>query len=320
MSRRATAPRTKSSTPSANQPAGPYATYEAGDRSVYDASGSAGDRSQSSAVQPGGEGPQAAGVDAPSPATLASRSGFAEAWDTAQNQITDNQLASALFTLSFWYDNPDLTADDHRNLTELLDQLAGTVIYSTQHTMEPPYAARRRETLFDIANEYKVPWRLLKKINAIRDPQVLVPGQELKVVRGPFRAEIDLARQEMTVFVDRYYAGRFVISTGNDPSPQPGSYEVLQKKYDQQSYYTADGEEVRSNDPMNPYGKYWIGLSKSLSIHGSPLQQSPYGTGCVSLSPRDAEDVFAILSRGSRVLIKESAGLSARPDTGLSRQ
>ena len=51
--------------------------------------------------------------------------------------------------------------------------------------------------------QYNVPVQLLQKINGIENPDVLLPGSELKVLRGPFEAEVDLQAQQLTVFLDR---------------------------------------------------------------------------------------------------------------------
>ena len=61
------------------------------------------------------------------------------------------------------------------------------------------------------------------------------------------------------------------------------------------------------DDPANPLGERWIGLGDRLSIH-STNNPSSIGKsdlpGCISLKPRDAEDVFDILSEGSKVVIR----------------
>ena len=83
---------------------------------------------------------------------------------------------------------------DTQKVETLLGQLAGTVIYSTEHQLEPARVVKPGETLETIAKEYNVPWQLLAKINGIPAPDQLRPGQELKVVRGPFSAVVDLHR------------------------------------------------------------------------------------------------------------------------------
>ena len=46
-------------------------------------------------------------------------------------------------------------------MESLLGQLAGTVIYSTEHQLEPARVVKPGETLETIAKEYNVPWQLL---------------------------------------------------------------------------------------------------------------------------------------------------------------
>src|SRR5690606_17595042 len=117
---------------------------------------------------------------------------FLNAWRGAQDQIAQGQLADALFTLSLWYDSPDVPNDMRNQLTELLDQLAGHVIYSPEHLLEPAHEVRTGESLESIALQYQVPWQLLANINGIADPTQLAEGTQLKVVRGPFAADISL--------------------------------------------------------------------------------------------------------------------------------
>ncbi len=61
------------------------------------------------------------------------------------------------------------------------------MIYSREHLLEVPYEVRLKETLFDVASRCRVPYYLLANINGVSDPQVLVPGTQLKIVPGPFR-------------------------------------------------------------------------------------------------------------------------------------
>ena len=230
---------------------------------------------------------------------------FDKAMREARSQIREGSYRDALYTLSIFYNSPDLEQHQHSELLDLLDPLAGEVIYSTNHHLEAAYEVRRNETLRDIASRYQVPVDLLRNINNVRDPDVLVPGTPLKVVPGPFRAEVDMARGELTLFVGRLYAGRCPVTFGNDPDPQPGSYEVRDKRTDRE-YYSQDGRTIDGRDPNNPYGDAWLDIGGQLCIHGSPSsgRVDNNGLGCVSLSPRDAQDVYGILSVGSKVTIR----------------
>jgi lipoprotein-anchoring transpeptidase ErfK/SrfK len=106
----------------------------------------------------------------------------------------------------------------------------------------------------------------------------------------------------LTIFLGELYAGRFPITLGDDPAPVDGEYTVRDKRQDR-PYYTADGRQIPSGSPANPFGRVWLDLGKGICIHGSPPAGSANGRGCIGLSPRDADDVYGILSLGSTVRV-----------------
>ncbi|WP_164103185.1 LysM peptidoglycan-binding domain-containing protein [Candidatus Laterigemmans baculatus] len=228
--------------------------------------------------------------------------GLVNAIATADRQWENDQLREALTTLSLFYNDPDLQASDREPLQARLDMLAGEVIYSTRHLLEQPYRVREGDTLQSIAETYEVPWQLLANINQVQDPAAIVPGQELKIMRGPFRAEVSLDRSELTLFLGELYAGRFPIGLGNDPLPEPGTYTVKDKQT-ARTYYPLTGGNIPAGDPRNPYGQMWLDLGGQLCIHGSPETGSGEPQGCIQLRTADARDVYGILSKGSAVSI-----------------
>ena len=229
--------------------------------------------------------------------------GLANAIQTADRQYAADQHLDALATLSLFYNTPDLSPADRAALVSRLDPLAASVIYSRQHLLEQPHRVAANETLMEIATRYELPWQLLANINGIEDPVTVLPGTELKVVRGPFRAEVDLPRSELTIFVRDLYAGRFPIAIGTEPAPQAGTY-TIQDKQTARTFYGKDGSPVPPGDARNPYGSVWMDLGKQLCIHGSPDRGAATNQGCISLSSDDSEDLFGILSQGSSVTIR----------------
>jgi LysM repeat protein len=220
----------------------------------------------------------------------------------AKMLVEEGKYHEALATLSVFYQSPDLTPAEHRELLDLLDPLAGRVIYSREHLVAPSHTVRRNETLADIAKQYNVPMELLRKINGIETPNVLVPGTELKVVTGPFRAEVNLQAQELTLFLNGLYAGRFPITIGRDPAPVAGDFKVREKREDR-DYFSMEGRKIPAGNPANPFGNVWLDLGREVCIHGSPTGGADPQRGCISLSPQDANDVYGILSIGSAVRI-----------------
>jgi len=224
------------------------------------------------------------------------------ALDEGRKLIGEQRWREALLTLSVAYEIPELSSSDREELLALLDPLAAKVIYSTDHLLESSYSVRRGESLQEIAERFDVSAELLQNINSIANPQYPAPGSTIKVVRGPFRAVVDLSASEVTIYLQRYYAGRFPLSIGHDPEPIDGEFRVLEKQPGQ-TYYLPQGKSVAADDPGNPYGRCWIDLGKGVIIHGSPLGSDQSHLGCISLSPKDAEDIYAILSVGSKVTV-----------------
>jgi len=232
------------------------------------------------------------------------RQEFAAFLEVAYQKLDRGEFAQVHQVLSAWYADPRLTAEEAAQLTDLLDQVAGTVVYSRQHILEAPYTVQPGETLPQIAQKYDVPWELLAKINGIVQPDQLSPGMQLKVVRGPFEAIVRLQRRELVLMVQGRYAGRFQIGIGRDAQGQEGVYQVSEKTLNPR-YYSDQGV-IEANDPRNPLGSKWLGLEGRLGIHAArdpSCFQDPQAPGAIFLTPRDMDDVFDILSIGSRVVI-----------------
>ncbi|OYP34013.1 L,D-transpeptidase family protein [Rhodopirellula sp. MGV] len=229
--------------------------------------------------------------------------GLKNAIAAADKLYQQGNLKEALSTLSLFYGMPDISEAQRAELMSRLDPLAREVIYSQRHLLEQPYKVNGSESLRDIADAYQVPWQLLSKINNVSNPITVLPGTELKIVRGPFRAEVDLTGKVMTMFLGDLYAGRFNIEVGKDPVPTPGTFTV-QDKQTSRTFYGPNGATIAAGQPENPYGKLWLDLGGQLCIHGSPNTVKPTSTGCISVAGDYSEDVFGILSQGSTVTIK----------------
>ncbi len=228
---------------------------------------------------------------------------FAVAKEQALAQAHRGELKEALGLLTDYYESPELGHSEMQDLVDLLDALTREVVYSQRHLVEPPYTVKPTDTVASVAKEYRINPELLTSLNGLGQARALVPGTQLKVVRGPINARISLERQELTLFMGDLYAGRFPVSLGSDPTPRPGIYKISDRRTDR-VYYRAGGN-VPAEDPRNPYGGYWLNLGGGVCIHGAPEMVSSdlKDAGCVSLAPIDARHVYAILAVGSNVKI-----------------
>lgn len=240
---------------------------------------------------------------------------FAAFMEEVHRSLSSGKLAEVHLTLSMFYTRTDMPEEQGRQIIGLLDQLAGTVIYSREHYLEPAYHARGGETIEQIAQQYNVPWQLLARINGLMPPdasnddrtkdQPLPDGMELKVLRGPFDAIVNIERRELTLMLQGRYAGRFAIGVGRDWPNIEGMYSV-QDKILNPGYKGPDGTNIAPEDPRNPLGEAWIGLSNQVGIHGvaDPRDISrDDNRGSICVAPRDIQDLYGILSVGSNVKV-----------------
>jgi lipoprotein-anchoring transpeptidase ErfK/SrfK len=228
------------------------------------------------------------------------------AWPKVEQHVKDGKFRDALAELSPFANNPHLTPEDRAAVLRWLDALAAKVIYGPEHYLSEAYrVTSNSQTLYEVAAAHKVPIQLLQNINSavVKDPSVLLAGSELKVIPGPFRAELSLAAGELTLFVGPLYAGRFAFTVGEE-RPAAGTYHVQQKDL-ARTYIGRDGRQIAAGDFSNPYGNVWIDLGREVSLHGSATNPGPGpALGCLSFSPQDAADLYAILSKDSEVVIK----------------
>lgn len=218
------------------------------------------------------------------------RAAFHRAWQQAEEHLRQAHYPDALRELTPFYNSSDLTPQDRQVLADLLDKLAGTVVYSKQyHLLERAYKVAPGQKLGEIADHYKIPWELLARINNIQDPNYLYKGEELKVVPGPFHAVVNLRDKELILLVQDCYAGRMPISLGADPV-DPRLYNVVRK--------------IAPEDPGNPAGRTpVIDLGGGVLLYGDNGTGSAHGS--IAISSRDATDLFFILTeRKSTVTVK----------------
>jgi LysM repeat protein len=186
----------------------------------------------------------------------------------------------------------------------LLGQLAGSVIYSTEHQLEAARVVKQGETLETIAKEYNVPWQLLAKINSVPAPDQVRPGQELKVVRGPFSAVVDLRRSEMTLEVDGRFAGTFPVTIPPGASVAEGPWLVEQKLGGPQTAATPISYGAAASADRTIVLRSAASNGSTLMIASHPAAGPGPGGASIGVGPQDAEDLSDILSIGSRVTVR----------------
>jgi LysM repeat protein len=241
----------------------------------------------------------------PSSAASGSSAAFATAWADAHDKLAAGRYAEALAALSVWYDDPSLGLEESQRLEDLLGQLAGTVVYSQQDLLLPPYRVAAGETLPAIAAPLGVSWQLIAKINGISDPLQLVPGEQLKVVRGPFDAVVSVSRRRLSLQLGGNYAGSFPVVVGRQFLGRVGSSVPV---VEIRRGAARDVQAVAATTPDPSGMKPAVLLGDGLVIEaaedpGVANDMSPVTS--LVMSVRDLEELLDILGPGSRVLVRQ---------------
>jgi LysM repeat protein len=223
-----------------------------------------------------------------------------------------------------------LSAGDAETARKTIAEINQTVVFSPKRFPDDEfggtYSVQTGDVLQKIAAKHEVPWELLLRLNGITDPKRLRAGQTLKVMHGPFNVVVSKSRFTMDVYLGppeqtgSQYITSFPVGLGKDDSTPTGTWQVeAGRKLKNPTYYSPRGEGlVDADDPKNPLGERWIGLTgidghamgkASYGIHGT-IDESSIGKmesmGCIRMKNADVEWVFDLLVDGkSIVVVKE---------------
>lgn len=133
--------------------------------------------------------------------------------------------------LSQLNDHRELTAKEREYISPILNQLAKDVIFSPHvHVLELPYRVGPFDTIDSVAEQFDLSPETLMLINGMTQHRSLVPGAELKVVRGPFDLRISSTRNEMQLILGGLYAGSYRIGLGRELASLEGDFLVREKQ------------------------------------------------------------------------------------------
>ena len=227
---------------------------------------------------------------------------FAQEFLDAKQHLADGQMLEAHAILSSLYWK---YGEYREQLLENLQQTAEAIFLSPEEQFGEPHFVEYGQTLESIGRDYEVPWQYLSNLNRVT-PEKLQAGQQLKVVRGPFGAVVDLSRYTLTVHAHGWYVRHYSIGIGRDEKTPVGKFTV-REKLENPVWYDPDGGVVEADDPENPLGEYWIGLGNHIGIHGT-IDPASIGAaasrGCIHLGDADIREVYELLGTDSTVMIR----------------
>lgn len=247
---------------------------------------------------------------------------------TAQEQ---NRLVEARAIFNRALVDPRTSVRDRALIRDRMGVINETLVFSPTVVEGDPlaeaYVIRSGDSLSKIAATANlgVDWRFLQRVNRISDPRRIREGQTIKLVRGPFHAEISKSEFRLDLYADmptsagggRVYIASYPVGLGEYSSTPVGAWVVRKDSRLINPPWTnpRTGEYFSADNPENPIGERWVGLEgvdattsqiSGIGIHGTIEPQS-IGTdasmGCVRMLTGDVDVVYELLTEGGSTVV-----------------
>jgi len=181
------------------------------------------------------------------------------------------------------------------------------------------YQVESGDSLEALGRRFKVPYRIIMRINSISDPTALRAGETIKIVKGPFRCKVYRSNFKMDLYLQDTFVRSFVVGLGKPGRETPTGLWRVKGKLLSPTWTDPDtGKTYESGDPDYPLGARWIALEgldgdakgrTGFAIHGTknPEQLGTAGSrGCIRLYNEDVKLVYDLLRAGvSEVVVVE---------------
>ncbi|MEE2819139.1 MAG: L,D-transpeptidase family protein [Planctomycetota bacterium] len=238
------------------------------------------------------------------------------------NLIDQDHVVDARRALSNALQSGKLSESEISQARGVLTDLNDRMVFSPEIMAGDPYSVeyivQGGDTLSGIVKKMgvQVDWRFIQRINNIKSASGIRPGQNLKLVTGPFHAEVDKKSYRIDLYLgegaNQVFVRSYRVGLGEYNSTPIGSFKVRRNSKlinptwvnpRTRAFFAAD-------DPANPIGERWIGLEgieertaelSGLGIHGT-IEPSTIGQdasmGCVRMHSDDVAEIYEVLAEG----------------------
>jgi len=230
----------------------------------------------------------------------------------AEHEIANGSSWEARNLLSFAYDR---TANEQirKSYAEKMEELNEILVYSPAGSKDAVvHQVQPGDYLSKLAAKYNCPYRLIMKINGIKDPKKMRVGQRLKILSGPngtpmrMSILVDKSEFRLTIYLNGHYLKEYRVGIGQHDFTPVGVFTTGERLHKPAFHDKPYGH------PENILGEYWITLESKeypgLGIHGT-TQPDSIGTksslGCIRMYNKDVGELYELIPKGSKVTIRE---------------
>ncbi|SFK21964.1 LysM domain-containing protein [Halobacillus dabanensis] len=160
------------------------------------------------------------------------------------------------------------------------------------------HIVKTKETLAQIARDYRTPLRDILAANQIANPNLIYPGQQV-VIPGlpnpadlPYQIEVSINNRRLRLYKSGSLQKEYPIAVGRMLQGTPtGNFIIINK----------------APEPGGPFGTMWMSLSKQhYGIHGTNNPSSigkAVSKGCIRMYNKDVEELSRTIPIGTSVNI-----------------
>lgn len=176
-------------------------------------------------------------------------------------------------------------------------------------------AVQEGDSIKAIARRYGTTVELIVKANELKRPDVIRPGQRLKVFGAKMEIRISKARNDLLVTAGGRFFKRYPVGTGRYDKTPVGAF-LITERIPEPPWWRDDGKVVPFGDKENILGTRWMAIKatgntpeiKGYGIHGTWDNASigkAESAGCIRLRNEDIEELFQLVPVGTAVVIEE---------------
>ena len=221
-----------------------------------------------------------------------------------------------------------LGSEDLKSARAELNDLGRVLFFDPSSLPNDPFVARytvsEGDSLSRIAKRGQISadWRIIQRLNNLRNPNAIRVGQSLKIPAGTFHAVVHKSDFMMDLYIEndsgKVIVASYPVGLGAYDGTPTGRFVVRTNSRLVNPQWTnpRTGEFFYADDPENPIGERWVGLqgidpdNKDLlgyGIHGTIDPDSigdMQSMGCIRLRDEDVKVVYeALTEKGSQITI-----------------
>ena len=177
------------------------------------------------------------------------------------------------------------------------------------------YIVQTNDAIKIIARKFGTTVEMMVKGNELKRPDIIRPGQRLKVFAGKMEIVVSKSRHDLLLSANGRFFKRYHVATGRYEKT-PGGSVVVSDRIPEPPWHRDDGKVIPFGDKENILGTRWMAIKatgttpevKGYGIHGTWDNDSigkSESAGCIRLKNEDIEELFEMVPIGVTVSIQE---------------